>query len=126
LKPDGTLASFADADTFDLPDAEPADPVRFEAGDVGVVVVGEREEVLPWSDGEPIPTAQVLWFSPDGSTWRHQELFDIFGDIGAIDILVTVHQGHREVPPTVIAAFGAGQANGEPIIAPQWWAAQTK
>ncbi len=126
LKPDGTLTSFADADTFDLPDAEPADPVRFEAGDAGVVVVGEREEVLPWSDGEPIPTAQVLWFSPDGSTWRHQELSDIFGDIGAIDILVTIHQGHREVPPTVIAAFGPGQENGEPIIAPQWWAAQTK
>jgi hypothetical protein len=65
-----------------------------------------------------------LWFSPDGSTWRHQELSDIFGDIGAVDILVTIHQGHREVPPTVIVALGVDQANGDPITDPQWWAAQ--
>jgi hypothetical protein len=120
-----TWATFADAGTFDLPDGEPAEPARIEAGDIGIVVVGKREEILPWSDGEPIPTAQVLWFSPNGTTWRHQELADIFGDIGAIEILVTRHQGHRDVPPTVIVAFGVGQANGGPITDPQWWTGQT-
>lgn len=126
LQQNHTWATFVDAGAFDLPDGEPADPVRIEAGDIGVVVIGEREAALPWSGGEPIPTAQILWFSADGSTWSHQELSNIYGDIGAVEILVTRHQGHRDVPPTVIAAFGTGQANGEPIINPQWWAAQTK
>lgn len=121
LIPDGTLASFTDAGTFDLPDAKPAHPVRIEAGDRGIAVVGERDEVLPWSDGEPIPTAQVLWFSADGSKWQHEELSDTFGDIGAVEVLVTIHQGHRAVAPSVIIALGVDQANGGPITNPQWW-----
>jgi len=66
----------------------------------------------------------VRLFSPDGSTWRHQELPDIFSKIGAVDILVTTHQSHREVLRTVIVALGIDQATGGPITDPQWRAAR--
>ena len=117
---DGTSTMFAAPDTFDLDQAEPARPARIEAGDAGIVVVGEREEVLS-STGEPVPTAQVLWFSPNGSTWQHQELSDIFGDTGAVDLLVTQHSGHQSVRPVVIVTLGSDQANGATITDPQWW-----
>lgn len=123
LHHDGTSTIFASADTFYLGETEPARRVRIEAGDVGIVIIGERNEVLS-SSGESVSTAQVLWFSPDGAAWHHQELSDIMGGTGAVDLLVTRHTGHQQTRPTVIVALGTDQANGGPITDPQWWAAR--
>jgi len=124
LSDHGTWTTLADPDAFDLAGAQAAWPTSLAAGDAGVVVVGEREQVLSWSGGEPIPTAQVLWFSADGTTWSHQELTDLLGAIGAVEVLVTRHQGNREGPPLVIVALGVDQANGELITDPEWWIAE--
>lgn len=121
-----TWVTLAGADTFDPPNGEPADPVRIEAGDLGVVVISDREQVLPWSGGEPVPTAQVLWFSSDGSTWSSQETKDVFGGVGAVELLVTAFGSNRAVPPVVLVAFGGDQDDGYRIDNPQWWVAQTE
>lgn len=124
LTSNGKWVPFSDAGVFDLEGAEPAQPVGIKAGKAGIIVVGEREEPLSWSAGEPIPTAQVLWFSSDGQAWHHQELSDVFDGIGAVEVAVVRHGTQRPPATPVIVAFGLDQANGEPITDPQWWTAQ--
>jgi len=116
LRPDGSWRSVAESGTFLLPEPAGVVPEAVAAGDLGLLVVGSAEQVLPESEGEPIPFAQVVWYSSDGAEWSVQGLGEIFGAAGSLQTAV--------IADRVVVAFGANQphAGRRPTIEdPAWW-----
>ncbi len=105
ILPDGSWSLLADAE----PSREPV-----AVGEFGLVAVGYEEMTFPEIAGEePLNTARVLWFSPDGTRWDHLAVGDLFGRFGALEVAVTDDR--------VIIVFGANQPEDlERITEPAW------